>query len=173
MATTKQAKKPVAKKTSAKKATPRVSVKKIEKSVNETIDGVIEDVNEAYDDVRDEATSIFGKVKVNFSKAQDNYKQTWLAGLGLIGRSADELQARYETMTEERQKLVKELIARGEKIQDDASSRIEESRANLEERFEEAKSRVSKLPTFKNGADVLKDVSDRLETISKKIKKAA
>ena len=173
MATTKQIKKPVAKRTSAKKAAPRVSVKKIENTVNEAIEDVIEDVNEAIEDVREEATSIFARVKDNFSKTQDNYKQTWLAGLGLIGRSADEVQARYEQMTEDRQKFVKELIARGEKVQDDASSRIEESRATLEERLEEAKSRVSKLPTFKNVPDMLKDVSDRLETMSKKMKKAA
>ena len=76
-------------------------------------------------------------------------------------------------MTEERQKFVKELIVRGEKVQDDATSRIEESRATLEEKLEEAKSRVSELPTFKNVPSMLKDVSDRIETISKKMKKAA
>jgi hypothetical protein len=162
MATTTQAKKTVVKKTSAKKATDQVSVKNIENTVNKTIG-----------DVREEATVIFGKVKGNFSKARNNYKRSWLAGLGLIGRSADELQARYETMTEERQKLVKELVARGEQVQDDASNRIKESRATLEEKLEEAKSHVSELPTFKNVPSMIKGVSDRLEALSKNIKKAA
>lgn len=162
MATTTQAKKTVVKKTPAEKATDQVSLKNIENTVNKTIE-----------DVREEATVIFGKVKGTFSKAQDNYKRSWFAGLGLIGRSADGLQARYQTMTEERQKLVKELAARGEQAQDDASNRIKESRVTLEKKVEEAKSHVSKLPTFKNVPSMIKDVSDKLETLSKNIKKAA
>ena len=120
----------------------------------------------------------------NFDNAQGLAKQAWFAYLGVFGRSfeeiqtrvnttGDDLRARYAQMSEDRQKLVEDLVSRGEKVQDDAEVLLKESRANIEEQIEVAKNRLSGLVSVVDIPARLQDMSDRLESLSKDLKKSA
>lgn len=156
MATTKQAKKTSAKKTTVKKTTAK---KTAAKSSSNKIEAVVQDM--------------IDNAKTNIEQAQANAKRTWLLGLGVIGRSSDTINERLNKITEERQKLMKELVSRGEKVQDEASDRIKESRNNLEEKLEEVKNRYGKVSSVKDLSAMLQEVSEKLQSYSKNWKKAA
>ena len=172
MATTKQTKKPAAK-TTAKKA----SAKKVEATVKSTL-------NSAKADVTEQATSILDTLNTNLASAQDVAQKVWFAGLGVMGRSVEEAQGRYTKANEEiqtrytkanedRQKLVADLVVRGEKVQDDAEVLLKEGRANIEEQIEVAKSRLAGLVSVVDIPARLQDMSNKLETLSKDLKKTA
>ena len=161
MATKKTSVKTTAKKTSAKakKASPVSEVTKQQRAalklINDSIDG-----------------------------AQEIAKKTYLAGLGVVGRSFDEIktryakttetvQTRYEKITVESQELVKDLVNRGEKVQDEAGDLLKESRATVEEQIEVAKKRLGGIVSIVDVPSRLKDVSDKLESLSKDLKKSA
>ena len=107
-----------------------------------------------------------------------------MAYLGAIGRSYDEvvsrtekandeIKARIEKFNDERVELVEDLVARGEKVQDEAEARLKESRANVEEQIEVARERLVTLSTKVDVSARLKGLSDRLESLSKDLKKSA
>ena len=166
-ATTKTTAKTTAKKTSAKTATKVES--KVEAVTNE---------------VTEQANTVLETLSKNFDNAQGLAKQAWFAYLGVFGRSfeeiqtrvnttGDDLRARYAQMSEDRQKLVEDLVSRGEKVQDDAEVLLKESRANIEEQIEVAKNRLSGLVSVVDIPARLQDMSDRLESLSKDLKKSA
>ncbi|MEM7359498.1 MAG: hypothetical protein AAF431_10395 [Pseudomonadota bacterium] len=168
MATTKQAKKPVAKKTSAKK---------VENTVEST-------VNTAKAEVTEQAENIRNAFNTNFENVQEFAQKMWFASLGAFGRSVEEvqgrytkaneeLQSRYSQINEEGQKLVQDLVERGEKVQDDAEDLLKEGRANIEEQIEVAKNRLSGLVSVVDIPARLQDMSDKLEALSKDLKKSA
>ena len=116
--------------------------------------------------------------------AQEIAKKTYLASLGVVGRSFDEIktryakttetvQTRYEKITVESQELVKDLVNRGEKVQDEAGDLIKESRASVEEQIEVAKKRLGGIVSIVDVPSRLKEVSDKLESLSKDLKKSA
>lgn len=120
----------------------------------------------------------------NIENAQSFTKQAYFAGLGVFGRSYEEaktryskanndLQARYEQINEDGQKFVKDLVNRGEKVQDDAEELLKEGRANIEEQIEDAKKRISSFTSVIDIPARLQDMSDKLETLSKDLKKIA
>lgn len=129
------------------------------------------------------------RIALNFindgiDNAQDIAKKTYLAGLGAFGRSFDEIksrysktsetvQARYEKITVDGQELVKELVDRGEKVQDEAGDLLKERRASVEEQIEVAKKRLGGLVSIVDVPARLQDVSDKLESLSKDLKKSA
>jgi len=162
MATTKQSRKPAARKTSAKKATTKTSSNKVEAAVNEAIE-----------DVKQEATSILETLKTNVSKLQDNAQQTWLVGLGAVGKSVDQARDRYTSISEESQELIQDLIARGEIVQEQAEVRFNENRANIEEQIEAARTRMTEIVSVIDIPGRLQDISDRLESLGKDLKKSA
>ena len=156
---TKQAKKTSVKKTSAKKTVTQPKAVKQQPTVLNTI-------------------------RNNFDNAQDFAKNVYLAGLGAFGRSVDqaqdrytkvneELTTRYEKINKDSQKLVKELVNRGEKVQDEAGELVKESRANIEQRIEKAKDRFSSIASVVDIPARLQDMSDKLESLSKDLKKSA
>ena len=98
MATTKKTKKPAAKKPAAKKAAAKKAAAKTSSSKIETA------VNEAIEDVKQEATSLLETMKANVAKSQESAQQAWYVGLGAIGRSADELKSRFEQLNQDRGK---------------------------------------------------------------------
>jgi len=53
----------------------------------------------------------------------------------LVNKANDELQTRYTKLNKDSQDLVTDLVARGEKVQDEAQSRINEGRATVEEQI--------------------------------------
>ena len=126
----------------------------------------------------------FQAVENGIENVQGLVKKVWFAGLGALGRSVDEVQTRYEQTNENlsasynklndnSQKLVKELVDRGEKVQSDAEERVKESRANIEEQIELAKTRLAGLVSVVDIPARLQEVSDRIESLSKDLKKSA
>jgi len=119
--------------------TNKVKVSKAKKEVVEAVDA-IEDVVEAT------SKSIFARLNTNISRVQGVAKQVWLANLGAAGRTldfyakaGDELQSRYTKLNKDGQELVEDLVARGEKVQDEAELRLKERRASVEEQIDVAK----------------------------------
>ena len=124
------------------------------------------------------------EINARFSEAQKTAKQVWFAGLGAYGRVFDEvstratkvseeLQARYSRLQEERAELVEDLVARGEKVQDDAEARLKEGRANIEDQIETAKNRLVGMTSKVDIPARLQGLSDRLESLSTDLKKSA
>ena len=174
MATTQENKKAV--KATSKKASAKVNTAK--KEVVEAVDA-IEDAVEAT------SKSVFAKLSDNVETAQNFVKKTWFANLGAAGRTyeeavnlfnkaGDEVKTRYTKLNADRQDLVEDLVSRGEKVQDEAQVRIKEGRATVEEQIESAKDRFVGLTS--SVVDIparLQDLSDKLESLSKDLKKSA
>jgi hypothetical protein len=183
MATTKQTTKPAAK-TTANKA----SAKKVEATATSPVNSVKAEVkstvSSAKAEVTEQATSILGTLNTNLESAQDVAQKVWFAGLGVMGRSVEEAQGRYSKANQEfqtrytkinkdSQKLVADLVVRGEKVQDEAEVRLKEGRANIEEQIEVAKNRLVDLVSVVDIPARLKGMSNKLETLSKDVKKSA
>ncbi len=172
MTTTKQVKKTTKKAASAKKSTI-TSVEKVEDAVNE-----------ATAEVSQTATSFINTVNEAIENARTMSKQAWLAGLGVFGRSVEEVQdvynqankditSRYSKINQDGQKLVQDLVVRGEKVQGDAQVLLKEGRANIEQQIEVAKNRMTGLVSVIDIPARLQKISDKLEALSKDLKKAA
>jgi Skp family chaperone for outer membrane proteins len=186
MTTTTQTTNPAVK-TTAKKA----SAKKIDAAVNSTVQSaknveatVKSTVNSAKTEVTEQATSILGTLNTSLASAQDAAQKVWFAGLGVMGRSVEEaqgryskanqeLQTRYTKINKDSQKLVADLVVRGEKVQDEAEVRLKEGRANIEEQIETAKNRLVGLVSVVDIPARFQNVSKKLETLSKDFKKSA
>lgn len=161
---TKQAKKTSVKKTSANKTTAKKTATRSKA-------------------VKSQAT-VRDTINSNFNNAQELAKQVYLAGLGAFGRSVDQAQDRYAKINDEitsrynkinkdGQKLVKELVNRGEKVQDEAEELVKESRANIEQQIEKAKDRLAGMVSVVDIPARLQDMSDKLESLSRDLKKSA
>ena len=92
---------------------------------------------------------------------------------GRYTKANEEIQTRYTQITEDRQKLVADLVVRGEKVQDEAEVLLKEGRANIEEQIEVAKNRLASLVSVVDIPARLQDMSDKLETLSKDLRKSA
>ncbi|NNC99113.1 MAG: hypothetical protein HKN85_02925 [Gammaproteobacteria bacterium] len=164
---TKQAKKTTVKKTTVNKPVTSRS------TVNRKASGAESAVADKMEDVKADAASLIDMVKANYEKAQDSGKQSWLVGLGVFGRSADELKTVYTQITEDRQKMLDELAARGEKVQDDATDLLQEGRVSLEQKIDEIRTRLTEFPAVIDVPARLKEISGRLESLAKSLEKAA
>lgn len=154
------------KKTTAKKPAKKTSAKAVKTEVTE------------------QASSVYETLNSNLESAQEIAKKAWFAYLGVFGRSFDEvtsrvekaredLNSRYSQLTTDGQKFVDDLVSRGEKVQDEAEAKLNEGRASIEEQIEVAKNRISEITPELKISETLKTVSDKLESLSKDIKKAA
>jgi polyhydroxyalkanoate synthesis regulator phasin len=123
-------------------------------------------------------------ISENIESVQSFVRKAFLASLGAVGRTVEELQTRYtdinsgvqqrfEKINEDGQSFVKELVDRGEKVQDDAEGILKEGRANIEEQIEVAKKRLGGIVSVVDIPSRLQEMSDRLETLSKDLKKSA
>ena len=160
-----------------KKTSARATTKKVAKKVT-TQKAIVEQ------EIAMQQSKLIHAVEVGIDNVQGLAKKVWFAGLGAFGRSVDEVQTRYEQANEDlssrysklndnSQKLVKELVDRGEKVQNDAEERVKESRANIEEQIEQAKTRLAGLVSVVDIPARLQEVSDRIESLSKDLKKSA
>lgn len=131
-----------------------------------------------------ETSAILTQFSANLENAQAMAKQVWFASLGAVGRTveevkgrveqtSDDLQARYTKLSKDGQELVNDLVTRGEKVQDEAQERFQEGRASVEEQIEAAKSRLVGLTSVVDIPARLQDLSDKLENLSKDLKKSA
>jgi len=69
--------------------------------------------------------------------------------------------------------LVGDLVTRGEKVQSEAELRIKEGRATVEEQIEVARERLVGLTSVVDIPSRLQDLSNKLESLSKDLKKSA
>lgn len=164
--------------------TKNTAAKKSAKTTKNLSDELIADVKEVQAEVTEQATSALNVLSENIETAQGIAKQVWFAGLGVVGRSVeevqtrvektgDELRSRYTQINKESQKLVTDLVNRGEKVQSDAEGLLKESRTNIEEQIEIAKGRLGGLVSVVDIPARLQDISNRLESLSKDMKKSA
>ena len=172
MATTKENTKTESVKATSKKASAKVSTAK--KEVVEAVDA-IEDAVEATSE------SMLAKLSKNIESAQKLVKQVWFANLGVAGRTyeeavglynktGDQLKSRYTKLNKDSQDFVEDLVSRGEKVQDEAQVRIKESRETVEEQIEVAKGRLTSVVDIPAR---LQDLSSKLDSLSKDLKKSA
>jgi len=165
----------MATKTTAKKTSAKIT------SAKKDVKAAVKKIDAAQDKIVDAAEDV---VSARFAETQKAAKQVWFAGLGAYGRvfeevttratqAREELQSRYSKMNQDRVELVEELVARGEKVQDDAESRLKEGRATVEEQIEAARGRLVGLTSVVDIPARLQDLSDKLESLSKDLKKSA
>jgi transcriptional regulator of heat shock response len=158
------------KKSAAKKTAPKTSAKNT--------------IESTADQVTEQANTVFASVKENISNARALAQKIWFANLGMYGRTYEEIQTRftklndevkgrYADLTDNGQELVKDLVARGEKVQDEAETLLKEGRATLEEQIEVAKGRLTEVTPIADISARLKELSAKLESLSKDLKKAA
>lgn len=109
---------------------------------------------------------------VDLGKAESVAKSVWFAGLGAYGMSYDEIKSNYDKVNEQSQKLFKELVSRGEKLQGDAESTIKEQKDSIEDAFSDARKSVDE---FVEKIDVngrVKEMFNRIDSLSADLKKA-
>ncbi len=132
------------------------------------------EVVEAVDAVEDAAETVLSvvskKVSRNVEQAQGVAKNVWFAYLGAAGVAVNEVKNRFGKISAEGQDLAQDLVARGEKVQDDAQEFLKSGRSDIEEQIEAAKERVSSAFDMPSR---LKDLANKLEGLSKDLKKSA
>ena len=155
----------------------KVTAKKLA-SVEKKVEAKVEEAQKS------ETPAVLAQISANLENAQVLAKQVWFAGLGAFGRTVEEvkdrveqtneeIQARYSKLNKDGQDLVKDLVVRGEKVQDEAQERLQEGRATVEEQIEAAKSRLVGFTSVVDIPARLQDLSDKLESLSKDLKKSA
>jgi len=157
-------------KTSVKKTSAKVT------SAKKDVKAAIVKMDKAQDKIVDAAEDI---LSARVDAAQKIAKQAWFVGLGAYGRSFEELKSRYagageevqsrfSQITKEGQSFLKDLVARGEQVQDQAEDVLNDRREVVEQKIEAAKTRLISV------VDVparLKEVSNKLETLSKDLER--
>ncbi len=153
--TKKPTKKSSAKKTNKKASSPKASIEQLQALLQDNLNGL------------------------NTDKAEAIAKKIWLAGLGAYSKTFDELservddfQERYQSINKEGQKVFEDLVDQGVSMQGDIDKAIQQGKASLEERVEDFKERFGGgLTSMVDIPERLKEAAERIEKISKKLKK--
>ncbi len=95
-------------------------------------------------------------------KNSDIARNIWLAGLGAYGRAFDEAVNRYEKASKDSPKLFKDLVKRGQELEDETRSKVNKSdlvktTTTLEDRLKKVRANLS------FGSPGLKEDIERLE----------
>ncbi|GAB3383796.1 phasin family protein [Spongiibacter taiwanensis] len=106
------------------------------------------------------------------SQAGELAKSIWLAGLGAYGRAYDEAQEAVEKASKETPKLFKELVSKGNKLEEQAKEKFGEASSlgktvSIEERI--SKMRASLGFGHTASADDLDRLEKKLDALSKKV----
>lgn len=176
----KTTKKTTAKKTSVNKTTAKKASAK-SPSAKTDLKAAATRISNAQEKLVDSAEST---ISARISEAQENAKKAYFASLGAYGRAfeevttratkaSEELQNRYAKMKKDRAELIDDLVSRGEKVQDEAEARLKEGRAAVEEQIEAARERLADISPSLDIPARLKDLSNKLESLSKDLKKSA
>lgn len=175
MTATNQVKKTLAKTKSEKITAQQTSLKDIQSTVDLAVDSIRSEVAE-------QTTSLREAVNKNSENVRNLATQVWFASLGAVGCSFDEvssrynsaneeLKTRYQKLNHEGQKLVEDLVKRGEIVQDDAEVFLKGSQVNIEEQMEVAKNRVTKLVSVVDLQGRLQKAFDKLQALNTNSKK--
>jgi hypothetical protein len=165
----------------ATKTTKSVKKESVKKASAKAKAEVVEAVDAVEEAVEVAAETAFAKLSKNVDAAQGVAKQIWFAYLGVAGRAYDEvtdryskaeeqLQTQYNKLKSERKELVEDLVARGEKVQDQAEARLNEGRAVLQAQLEGAKERLTSVVDI---SAHLEGLSNKLDSLSDDLKKSA
>lgn len=106
------------------------------------------------------------------SQAGELAKSIWLAGLGAYGRAYDEAHEAVEKASKETPKLFKELVSKGNKLEEQAKEKFGEASTlgktvSIEERI--SKMRASLGFGHTASADDLDRLEKKLDALSKKV----
>lgn len=97
-------------------------------------------------------------------------KKIWLAGLGAYGHSLDQVQSQYEKFNEDSHKFFDDLVAKGEAVQNGATSKVKgkvkDGNQKLEARIDELRERLS---LTHNLDKRLADVNAKLDKLSRRL----
>ena len=159
-------------------ATTKKTVKKATISTKTKVEEIVEDVKE---DVTEVANDVTETVNENLALAQSVAKKVWFAGLGVMGRSSDEIQTRYNKASdqlqtrikqskEDREQFLQDLVSRGEKVQNEAEVMLQEGRSTIEEQIEAARTRVTSIVDVEAR---LQAVSEKFDSLKNSLKKTA
>ncbi|MCV2885110.1 phasin family protein [Aestuariibacter sp. AA17] len=109
-------------------------------------------------------------IKGKVGEAEDFARKIWLAGLGAYGKSYDEVQNRYDKISTDTQKVFHELVAKGEKIESQAKTKIKEQ-TNVEARVEEVRRKLGlDDPTTE---DKVEELSAKIDALTEAVEKLA
>lgn len=104
-------------------------------------------------------------------KASEIAKNIWLAGLGAYGKAFDEARDRLDEASKEPPRLFKELVKKGEHLEDevrDSLSTIRKSRAHsVEERIQRVRDNFAMSLPAK--AEQLAEISNKLDVLTAKV----
>jgi hypothetical protein len=104
-------------------------------------------------------------------KASEIAKNIWLAGLGAYGKAFDEAQDRLDKASKEPPRLFKDLVKKGEQLEDevrDSLATIRKSRtSSVEERIRKVRENFHL--NLGGRQDELKNIYDRLDQIDAKL----
>lgn len=170
------------------KKSPKTKVSANKTSAKSAVVKANNAVDEVQAEITEQANSLIDALGTNMGDAQNFARQIWYASLGVVGRSVEEVQSRldqtneelrsrYAEMNNEVRKMLEELVVRGERVQDDTELRLKEGRASIEEQIDKqielVRTRLSGLVSVVDIPAHLQNVSNRLEALSKNLKKTA
>lgn len=92
----------------------------------------------------------------------DVARKIWLAGVGAYGRAFNEAQERIEKLADDAGEMFEELVARGEKIEDDVRKRI--GKSDTASKVTEFVDQARKFQKFQRA-----DIEDRVAAVRKTI----
>lgn len=105
------------------------------------------------------------KVQELAEKVESTAKKTFLAGLGVYSRTADEAKSRFEKLSTDSEKLFGDLAKDGEGVQTDLEKRVSDVKGKVEAKYEEVKGKLLEVPYF--------SISSKLDEVSSKLDKLA
>lgn len=158
--------------------TTKKAVKKATVSAKSNAENIVDDVKENVTEVANDVTETINE---NLASAQAIAKKVWFAGLGVVGRSSDEIQTRYNKASdqlqtrikqskEDREQFLQDLVSRGEKVQNEAEVMLAEGRSTIEEQIEAARTRVTSIVDVEAR---LQAVSEKFDSLKNSLKKTA
>lgn len=104
-------------------------------------------------------------------KASEIAKNIWLAGLGAYGKAFDEAQGRLDKASKEPERLFRDLVEKGSKLEDevkDSLSSIRKSSASsVEERIKKVRENFN-LNLVSRG-DELAEINAKLDALTRKV----
>ena len=110
------------------------------------------------------------KTKVT-DKAGEIAKNIWLAGLGAYGKAIDEAQDRLEKATKEPPRLFKDLVKKGEALEQEVKENLSSAREFSSNTVEERIRKVRENFSFTSDArsEELAEIHDKLDTLTAKV----
>jgi len=80
-------------------------------------------------------------VKKVIESAEEVTRKIWLAGLGAYGKGFDEVQDRYEKLSDDANRIFDELVSKGEKLEEDTKTKIKD-KTSVDQRIEDVRKKL-------------------------------